>query len=258
MKNKIVAGNWKMNKTFPEAEDLLVAIAEGLDEVSLETEVILCPPFLYLEMAADVSEESNFLVGAQNVSYAENGAYTGEISAEMIKSAGADFCIVGHSERRSYFNETDEDLRKKVDLLLANDILPIFCIGEQLAEREAGNHLQVVENQLKNGLFHLSNDQFEQIIIAYEPVWAIGTGLTATPAQAQEMHAFIRKMIEEKYGTQQAYNTYILYGGSCNGQNALELFSCNDVDGGLIGGASLKCEEFIEIIKAAETAGSGN
>ena len=253
MKNKIVAGNWKMNMTFPQAEELLVAVAEGLDGVSLGTEVIVCPPSLYLEMAADVSEESNFMVGAQNVSYAERGAYTGEVSAEMVKSAGADFCIVGHSERRIYFKETDEELRKKVGILLKNDILPIFCIGEQLTEREANNHFQVVENQLKNGLFHLSKDDFEQIIIAYEPVWAIGTGLTATPAQAQEMHAFIRKMIEEKYGTQQAYNTYILYGGSCNAQNALELFSCNDVDGGLIGGASLKCNEFIEIINAAET-----
>ena len=243
-----------MNMTFPEAEELLVAIAEGLDEVSLETEVIICPPFLYLEMAADVSEESNFMVGSQNVSFAESGAYTGEVSAAMIKSAGADVCIVGHSERRTHFKETDEDLRKKVDLLLKNDIISIFCIGEQLAERETNNHFQVVESQLKNGLFHLSKEQFEQIIIAYEPVWAIGTGLTATPAQAQEIHAFIRKMIEEKYGTQQAYNTYILYGGSCNAQNALELFSCNDVDGGLIGGASLKSEEFIQIINAAETA----
>jgi len=176
----------------------------------------------------------------------------------MVKSSGADFCIVGHSERRTHFKETEEDLRKKVDLLLKNDIVPIFCIGEQLAEREANNHFQVVENQLKNALFHLSNEQFEQVIIAYEPVWAIGTGLTATPAQAQEMHAFIRKTIEEKYGTQQAYNTYILYGGSCNAQNALELFSCNDVDGGLIGGASLKSEEFIQIINAAETATSND
>ena len=258
MKNKIVVGNWKMNTTFPEAEELLVAIAEGLDGMNLDTEVIICPPFLYLEMAADISEESNFLVGAQNVSYADNGAYTGEVSAAMLKSAGADFCIVGHSERRTYFKETDEELQKKVDLLLANDILPIFCIGEQLVEREANNHFQVIENQLKKALFHLPIEEFEQIIIAYEPVWAIGTGLTATPAQAQEMHAFIRKMIEEKYGTQQAYNTYILYGGSCNAQNALELFSCNDVDGGLIGGASLKCEEFIEIINAAETATNEN
>jgi triosephosphate isomerase len=258
MKNKIVAGNWKMNTTFPQAEELLVAIAEGLDGVSLETDVILCPPFLYLEMAADVSEESNFVVGAQNVSYAENGAYTGEVSAAMLKSAGADFCIVGHSERRMYFKETDEELRKKVDLLLKNEILPIFCIGEQLAEREANEHFQIVESQLKNALFHLDIEQFEQVIIAYEPVWAIGTGLTATPAQAQEMHAFIRKMIEEKYGTQQAYNTYILYGGSCNAANALELFSCNDVDGGLIGGASLKCGEFLEIINAAETVSNAN
>ena len=258
MKNKIVAGNWKMNKTFPEAEELLVAIAEGLDGVSLDTEVILCPPYLFLEMAADVSEESNFMVGAQNVSYAENGAYTGEISAAMIKSAGADFCIVGHSERRTYFKETDEDLRKKVDLLLNNDILPIFCIGEQLAERQANHQLKVVEDQLKNGLFHLSNEQFEQIIIAYEPVWAIGTGLTATPAQAQEMHAFIRSLIEQKYGTEQAYSTYILYGGSCNAQNALDLFTCKDVDGGLIGGASLNTADFLAIVNAAETSTKNN
>lgn len=254
MKNKIVAGNWKMNKNFPEAEELLVAIAESLDDMRLETEIIICPPSLYLEMAADVSEESNFYVGAQNVSYAPKGAYTGEISAEMIKSAGADFCIVGHSERRNYFHETDEELAQKVDMLLANDIVPIFCCGEKLEEREDGRHFEVIDNQIKNALFHLDKEKFDGIIIAYEPVWAIGTGLTATPEQAQEVHAHIRKLVEEKYGTEVAYNTYILYGGSCNAKNALDLFSCQDVDGGLIGGASLKSEDFISIINSAETA----
>lgn len=253
MKNKIVAGNWKMNKTFPEAEELLVDIAENLDDMPLETDIIICPPSLFLEMASDVSEESNFSVGAQNVSCEKSGAYTGEISAAMIKSAGADFCIVGHSERRAYFKETDDELAKKVKLLLEEDIVPIFCIGEQLSDREAEHHFKIVENQLNVGLFHLAVGDFAQVIIAYEPIWAIGTGKTATPQQAQEMHAYIRGLIEAKYGSEQAYNTYILYGGSCNSKNALELFSCQDVDGGLIGGASLKTEEFIEIINAAET-----
>ncbi len=253
MKNKIVAGNWKMNKTFPEAEELLVAIAEGLDDMTLETDVIICPPFPYLEMAADISEESNFTVGAQNVSYMDKGAYTGEVSAAMLKSAGADTCIVGHSERRAYFKETDEELAKKVNLLLANDIVPIFCVGEQKSERENGETFNVIRRQITQGLFHLKKEEIAQVIIAYEPVWAIGTGLTATPQQAQEVHAFIRQLIEEKYGTETAYNMYILYGGSCNPGNALELFSCTDVDGGLIGGASLKAEDFIAIINAAET-----
>jgi len=258
MKNKIVAGNWKMNKTFPEAEELLVAIAEGIDEMALETEIIICPPFLYLEMAADIAEESAFLVGAQNMSTEEKGAYTGEISASMIKSAGVDVCIIGHSERRTLFNETNSDLRKKVDIALENDILPIFCIGEHLSEREANTHFEIVEKQMVESLFHLNIKQFEQVIIAYEPVWAIGTGLTATPEQAQEMHAFIRSLIEKKYGTEQAYNTYILYGGSCNPQNALDLFMCKDVDGGLIGGASLNADDFIAIINAAETSGKSD
>ena len=253
MKNKIVAGNWKMNNTFSEAEDLLVAIAESIEDMRLETEIIICPPALYLEMATDIAQESNFYVGAQNVAYAEKGAYTGEISAAMLKSVDVDFCIVGHSERRIYFHETDEELAKKIDILLANQINPIFCCGESLTDRENGNFKQVIENQIKNTLFHLSVEQFENITIAYEPIWAIGTGLTATPQQAQEVHAFIRKLIEEKYGTEMAYNTYILYGGSCNAKNALDLFSCTDVDGGLIGGASLSAQDFVEIVNAAET-----
>ncbi|MDR2410281.1 MAG: triose-phosphate isomerase [Bacteroidales bacterium] len=258
MKNKIVAGNWKMNNTFSEAEELLFAIVNGIAGMTLETEIIVCPPYLYLEMAADVAEGSSFYVGAQNVSTEEKGAYTGEISASMLKTSGVDFCIVGHSERRTHFGETNADLRKKVDISLANEIIPIFCVGEHLADREAEKHFKVVEAQLTESLFHLSADQFEQIIIAYEPVWAIGTGITATPQQAQQMHAFIRSVIEKKYGTEQAFNTYILYGGSCNAQNALDLFMCKDVDGGLIGGASLNANDFIEIINAAETTAKSN
>jgi triosephosphate isomerase len=258
MKNKIVAGNWKMNKTFPEAEELLMEIVDGINDMPLETDIIICPPYPYLEMAADVSEGSNFSIGAQNVSTEEKGAYTGEVSAPMLKSSGVDFCIIGHSERRMYFKETNEELRKKVDIVLANDIIPLFCVGEHLPDREAKNHFSVVERQLSESLFHLNKDQFEQIIIAYEPVWAIGTGLTASPQQAQEMHAFIRLLIEKKYGTEQSYNTYILYGGSCNAQNALDLFTCKDVDGGLIGGASLNAEDFIAIINAAETSTKSN
>ena len=258
MKNKVVAGNWKMNNTFPEAEELLVAIAEGIEDMPLQTDIIVCPSFPYLEMAADIAEQSDFYIGAQNVASQEKGAYTGEVSAAMLKSAGVDFCIIGHSERRMYFNETHEELRKKVDVSIANDICPIFCVGEQLSEREAGNHFAVVEKQLSDSVFHLGNAEFERLIIAYEPVWAIGTGVTATTEQAQEMHAFIRSLIEKKYGTELAYNIYILYGGSCNPQNALELFTCKDVDGGLIGGASLNAEDFIAIINAAETCASSN
>lgn len=258
MKNKIVAGNWKMNKNFDQADDLLYNVSEALKDVRLETEIIVCPPALYLEMASDVAENSNFYVGAQNVSYADKGAYTGEISAEMLKSTGVDFCIVGHSERRTYFHETDEELAKKVDLLIANDVVPIFCCGEVLKDRESGNYFKVVENQIKDALFHLEKEKFDGIIIAYEPVWAIGTGLTATPQQAQEMHAFIRSLIEQKYGVETAYNTYILYGGSCNPKNALDLFSCQDVDGGLIGGASLVADDFIAIVNAAETVVKNN
>ena len=251
MRKKIVAGNWKMNKTFFEAEELIDSIAFQLDDMNLENiEVVLCPPFVYLELATDIVEESDFKVGAQNISDQEEGAFTGEISASMLKSMEVEYCIIGHSERRKYFHENNAMLKRKVDIALSNDIRPIFCCGEALSEREEASYFDVVKTQLVESLFHLTAEQFENIVIAYEPVWAIGTGLNATPEQAQEMHAFIRKLIKEQFDGSVAEMTTILYGGSCNAKNAASLFSQADVDGGLIGGASLKKEEFIEIIKA--------
>ncbi len=251
MRKNIVAGNWKMNKTFEEADELLFNIAEPLQKLNLDsTQVILCPPVLYAEMFTDVALENNFSVGAQNCSNQESGAYTGEISAAMLKSMDIEFCLVGHSERRKYFNENSKMLAEKVDILLDNAISPIFCCGEVLEDREANNHFDVVGKQLFEGLFHLSADELDNVVIAYEPVWAIGTGKTASPEQAQEMHAFIRNLIAKKYNQEVADNTTILYGGSCNAKNAKELFALKDVDGGLIGGASLKAEDFLSIIKS--------
>jgi triosephosphate isomerase len=249
MRKRIVAGNWKMNKVFSEAETLITEIADALDNVEMENaEVILCPPALYLEMAMDVAFESNFTVGAQNVYPEDSGAYTGEISPLMLKELNVDYCIVGHSERRKYFGESHEFLLRKVDALLKHDISPIFCCGELLPEREAGEHFSIVKKQLEESLFHLESDAFSKVVIAYEPVWAIGTGVNASNEQAQEMHAYIRKLVKGKYGPETAGDLSILYGGSCNAKNAAELFAQPDVDGGLIGGASLKAEEFIRIV----------
>lgn len=251
MRKQIVAGNWKMNKSFEEAEDLIIAISERLQEVEYDDSnkvVILCPPFPFLEMATDEASESVFAVGAQNVSQFDNGAYTGEISAEMLDSLGLEYCIVGHSERRKYFNETNAVLSQKVDKLLEKEISPIYCCGETIEERNSGKHFDVVRTQIEEGLFGLNEDDILSVVIAYEPVWAIGTGLTATTQQAQEMHSFIRTLLTKKYGEQIASEISILYGGSCNPKNAAELFAQEDVDGGLIGGASLKSDDFIEII----------
>jgi triosephosphate isomerase len=253
MKPKMVIGNWKMNKSFEEADDLIIAIAEQIADLRLETGVVLCPPFLYLELATDQAQEAEFTIGSQNCSEYQNGAVTGEISAEMLAQLGVEFCIVGHSERRKFFQESNEKKKKKTNILLENQLIPVVCCGEVIEERKSGKHFEVVEKQIKESLFHLSKEDFESIVIAYEPVWAIGTGETATPEQAEEMHAFIRQFVEKKYGTEIAYATYILYGGSCNAQNALELFSQPNVDGGLIGGASLKANDFVAIIEAAET-----
>jgi triosephosphate isomerase (TIM) len=251
MRQKIVAGNWKMNNDFQGAEDLLFDIADLLREKGKgETVVIACPPSLFLEMATDIAVENDFLVGAQNCSQFDSGAYTGEISAGMINSVGATHVILGHSERRAYFGETNQVVAAKVDSALRHELIPIFCCGEVKAERESGIHFDVVKRQISEGIFHLEAEQFGNLVIAYEPVWAIGTGLTASPAQAQEMHAFIRGLVSEKYGASVASATSILYGGSCNAKNARELFSQTDVDGGLIGGASLKAEDFVTIIQS--------
>lgn len=250
MRRNIVAGNWKMNLSFELADDLVNDIAEKLDSVELNADVVICPPFPYLELTSDLAQESNFFAGAQNVASFDNGAYTGEVSSKMLASMNVDYCIVGHSERRKYFNETNQEIATKITKLLKDDIKPIFCLGEVLEERESGKHFEVVQKQLEESLFNLTSQEILNVVIAYEPVWAIGTGKTATSLQAQEMHAFIRSLLDKKYGNEVAEEISILYGGSCNAKNAKELFANKDVDGGLIGGASLKAEDFIAIIKS--------
>jgi triosephosphate isomerase len=251
MRKKIVAGNWKMNKTYAEAIPLLYEIKDLLFKSKQAEGVlkIISPPYLYLHDFYETTKGiKNISIAAQNCAAEESGAYTGEVSAPMIKSVGAAFIIIGHSERRSYYSETATVLKKKVDVALKHGLSPIFCVGETADKRNNNEHFSVVEAQLSESIFHLSKADFEKTVIAYEPVWAIGTGLTATSAQAQEMHKFIRSLVEKKYGAETASNLSILYGGSCNGKNAAELFACPDVDGGLIGGASLKAAEFVEII----------
>ena len=222
MRKHIVAGNWKMNCTFNEADELVDSIMEKLENTELprETQIIVCPPFPYLEMTSDYANDSYFMVGAQNVSDQEKGAYTGEVSAEMLESMEIDYCIVGHSERRGYYGETDKIVAAKVDQLLKHGLKPIVCVGEVLEEREANKQLDVVKRQVEEGLFHLTAEQMKEVVIAYEPVWAIGTGKTATPEQAQEIHAHIRSLLTAKYGKELADEISILYGGSCKPSNA--------------------------------------
>lgn len=250
MRKNIVAGNWKMNTTLPEG----LALAKGLNEVlkgkTVNCDVIIGTPFTHLASIVAVIDTAKIGVAAENIADKEKGAFTGEVSAAMVASTGATYAILGHSERRAYYGETDAILKEKVLLALANNLTPIFCIGEVLEERDAEKHFDVVKSQLENALFGLSAEDFGKIVLAYEPVWAIGTGKTATPEQAQEMHAFIRKIVAGKYGENVANDTSILYGGSANAGNAKELFSKPDVDGGLIGGASLSVENFLPIIEA--------
>ncbi len=248
MRTQIVAGNWKMNKTLNETEALLSELSAKLPDT--HAQVIVSPTFINLVAAKNSLQSSTIQVAAQNMHFAENGAYTGEISADMLLNIGIDTVILGHSERRSHFGEDDMLLSKKVDTVIAKGMTTIFCFGEELDDRKSGNHFSVVENQLKQALFHLEEKAWGQIILAYEPVWAIGTGETASPEQAQEMHAFIRKTIAEAYNPSIANNVSILYGGSVKPGNAADIFSKPDVDGGLIGGASLKADDFIAIIKA--------
>lgn len=249
---KLVAGNWKMNLLRQDAQWLMAEIIGMLaDEESRDVRVAIIPSFVHIgALAQQASADKRFGIGAQNCSDKISGAYTGEVSASMINSVGGKYIIIGHSERRAYFNESNEQLLNKTKLTLSEKLTPIFCCGELLADRNSENYFEIVKQQLTNSLFELSVDDFKNTVIAYEPVWAIGTGLTASPDQAQEMHAFIRKLVADKYGADIADQTTILYGGSCNEKNAKELFSLPDVDGGLIGGAALKSRSFIEIIKA--------
>lgn len=251
MRKKIVAGNWKMNMNLPEG----LALAESIDKYfsdhpSDKSMAVLCTPFIHLSAVSDLLKGSKIEVGAQNCASEPSGAFTGEVSCEMIRSTGARFVIIGHSERRTYYNEDDRLLNKKVLLALKSGLTVIFCCGEVLSEREQNIYFKVVKHQLEVGLFTLPETDFSKIVIAYEPVWAIGTGLNASPQQAQEMHNYIRKLVEEKYGSNIADQTTILYGGSCKPSNARELFAMPDVDGGLIGGASLKKEDFCALIEA--------
>lgn len=251
MRKNIVAGNWKMNKNLQEGLAFIEALQVALDsKEKVNCDVIVGTPFVHLATASAAVNNNKIGIAAQNCADKVSGAYTGEVSASMVASTGAKYVILGHSERRSYYGETDATLKEKVILALANGLTPIFCIGEVLEEREANKQEAVVKSQIEKALFELSSEDFSKIILAYEPVWAIGTGKTATAAQAQEIHAFIRQTIANKYGKDVAENTSILYGGSCNGSNAKELFSNPDVDGGLIGGASLEVDKFMPIIEA--------
>ena len=248
MRKKIVAGNWKMNNDLAETETLITELKQNFPGTNAE--VMIAPSFTNLYSAFETLRTHKIEVIAQNMHFEDNGAYTGEVSPGMLKSIGINTVILGHSERRAYFGEDDALLAKKVNAALKNNMTAMFCFGEELDDRKAGNHFSVVESQLKNALFHLEASAWENIILAYEPVWAIGTGETASPEQAQEMHEFIRKTISKKYDDTVADQVSILYGGSVKPGNAQEIFSKPDVDGGLIGGASLKAEDFIAIVSA--------
>ncbi|HTE30127.1 MAG TPA: triose-phosphate isomerase [Chryseolinea sp.] len=252
MRKKIVAGNWKMNKTLEEANALTSEIkGMVLDEVKGAVTVILCPPSPYLvSLKKLIGNESRLSLAAQNCSEFESGAYTGEVSAAMLASIGIPYVILGHSERRQYFGEDGQLLAKKIDVAQKNGLTPIFCCGEPLEVRENNDHEALVKRQVGQSLFHLDDAHLQKVIIAYEPVWAIGTGKTASSQQAQDMHAVIRKHLASKYGDTVANAISILYGGSVNAGNAKELFACPDVDGGLVGGASLKSRDFTDIIKS--------
>jgi triosephosphate isomerase (TIM) len=252
MRKKIVAGNWKMNLDYTTGVGLFSEIVNMVnDEVMGAQQVIVCPSYVHLSALSQLAKAHNKVaVGAQDCHQAQSGAYTGEVSAPMLKSVGVEYVIIGHSERRQYFGETNAQLAQKVNAALENQMSPIFCIGETLDQRNDNSYFDVIKSQLAEGLFHLNEGQFANVILAYEPVWAIGTGLTATPDQAQEIHEFIRNEIRTKFGQNTADNLSILYGGSCNPKNAAELFAKADIDGGLIGGASLKSRDFVDIIKS--------
>lgn len=251
MRKNIVAGNWKMNKNLTDSQALITEI-RGIvrDENTNKAEIIICPTSLVLASASKLLDGSTVKLGAQNCHFEDSGAYTGEVSASMLKSVGVSHVIIGHSERRQYFNETNEMLAKKASAAIKQGLTVLFCVGETKEERESNSHFDVIKSQISEGLFHLTDKEMESIVVAYEPVWAIGTGLTASSDQAEEIHAYIRSLIQEKFGNATAENTSILYGGSVKPDNAVELFSRENIDGGLIGGAALKARDFFDIIKA--------
>jgi len=251
MRKKIVAGNWKMNNDITQTEALIDELLAKKPEFTT-AKIVIAPPFVNLQAAVEKTHGTNIIVAAQNMHQAESGAYTGEISVNMLKAIKVNTVILGHSERRAYFGETNALLAQKVDTALAHNLTIIFCFGEELADRQSGNHFNVVESQLREGLFHITQDNWASVVLAYEPVWAIGTGETASPEQAQEMHAFIRNLIAQNVGPAVAEETSILYGGSVKPDNATEIFSNPDVDGGLIGGASLKANDFLGIVKGIQ------
>jgi triosephosphate isomerase len=251
MRSNIVAGNWKMNNDLAASNALVHEIMNQVAELTLEnTRVIVAPTFVNLSSVVEAAKESAVEVAAQNMHQAASGAFTGEISGEMLKGIGIESVILGHSERRAYFGEDDALLAEKVNGALKNNLEVIFCFGEELEDRKSDNHFNVVESQLKNGVFHLEAAAWKNIVLAYEPVWAIGTGETASPEQAQEMHAFIRNLIVDTYGAEVANEVSILYGGSVKPANAEEIFSNPDVDGGLIGGAALNADDFVSLVKS--------
>lgn len=250
MRKNIVAGNWKMNTTLAEGVGLAKDVNEALKNATPKCDVVICVPFTHLASVAAAIDTDKLGLGAENCADHVKGAYTGEVSAPMVASTGAKYVILGHSERRQYYGETSEILKEKVNLALAENLTPIFCIGEVLEQREDGTYNEVVTKQIEEALFDLSAEDFSKLILAYEPVWAIGTGKTATAEQAEDMHAHIRSVIAGKYGKEVADNTSILYGGSCKPSNAAELFAKPDVDGGLIGGAALDAASFMGIVNA--------
>ncbi len=250
MRQKIVAGNWKMNKTINEAVELAMDLHNYSPDFPKEVKVIVAPPSLYLANI-QLLEHPTYVLAAQNCSHHDYGAFTGEISPAMLHEMNVDYCLVGHSERRQYFHETPEMIGKKVDACLRNNVHPIFCCGEVLDDRNAHKHFVTVLHQLEHSLFHLDTDAMKKVIVAYEPVWAIGTGVTASNEQAEEMHAFIREQLAEHFGANASEEISILYGGSVSASNSAELFACPNVDGGLVGGASLKAKDFTTIIKSA-------
>lgn len=249
MRKNIVAGNWKMNNDLAETQELLSHLKLQMVKEP-NAEVYVAPSFISLYNTFQSLKDTPVMVAAQNMHFAEKGAYTGEVSAKMLKSIGVSTVILGHSERRAQFKETDEILAKKVTTAIDNEMTAIFCFGEELKERKSGKHFEVVKDQLENGIFHLPKEAWKNVVLAYEPVWAIGTGETASPEQAQEVHAYVRKIVAEKYDQQTADEVSILYGGSVKPDNAAEIFAKEDVDGGLIGGASLNAIDFIAIINS--------